>query len=70
LYDKESGKNIWINTSAPSFRKKLNQKFNTTKSNLEELCKKNKISYIHVKTNEDYVPHLIKLFKIRNKKIA
>lgn len=70
LYDKESGKNIWINTSAPSFRKKLNQKFNSTKENLQELCKKNKISYIHVKTNQDYVPELIKLFKIRNRKVA
>lgn len=70
VFDKESGKNIWLNTSAPSFRRNLNDKFNTTKSNLEELCKKNKISYIHVKTNVDYVPLLIKLFKIRNKKVA
>jgi len=70
VFDKESGKNIWLNTSAPSFRRNLNEKFKTTKTQLEELCKKNKISYIHVKTNEDYVPHLIKLFKIRNKKVA
>jgi uncharacterized protein (DUF58 family) len=70
VFDKESGKNIWLNTSAPSFRRNLNQKFKTTKSNLEELCKKNKISYLHVKTNEDYVPLLIKLFKTRNKKVA
>ncbi|MEY5046768.1 MAG: hypothetical protein RLZZ175_127 [Bacteroidota bacterium] len=65
VYDPELKKTIWTNTSSFSFRKKINAKFADTKSKLELLCKQNKAKFASFSTQEDYVPTLIKLFKIR-----
>lgn len=67
LQDKESGKTIWRNTSSGSFRKVLNETYASKQSQLEDFCKRNQANYINVRTDEDYVPKLIRLFKVRNK---
>jgi uncharacterized protein (DUF58 family) len=66
LFDKESKKTIWVNSSSSGFREKINQNFQKNKENLEQLCKQYKANYLLVDTNEDYIPKLIKLFKVRN----
>jgi len=65
LFDKESGKTLWMNTSSGAFRTGLDQTFTGKKQGLEELCRKHNADYLEVNTREDYVPKLIKLFKIR-----
>lgn len=65
LYDKESGKTLWMNTSSGAFRSGLDQTFSGKKQELEDLCRKHNADYLEVSTREDYVPKLIKLFKIR-----
>jgi uncharacterized protein (DUF58 family) len=65
LFDKESGKTLWMNTSSGAFRTGLDQTFTGKKHGLEELCRKHNADYLEVNTREDYVPKLIKLFKIR-----
>lgn len=67
LYDKESGKVLWMNTSSGNFRQGLNNTFSVNKSELENLCRRQNANYLAIDTNEDYVPKLIKLFKVRNK---
>ncbi|HHP7241075.1 MAG TPA: DUF58 domain-containing protein [Cyclobacteriaceae bacterium] len=67
LYDKESGKNIWVNTSAGNFRSKIEKSYKGSSSQLEDFCTRNQINYLSIKTDEDYVPKLIKLFRVRNK---
>lgn len=67
LYDQESKKTIWVNTSGAGFRGMVKSLHGEKKNNLEELCKKNQVNYILVKTEEDYVPKLIRLFRVRNK---
>lgn len=67
LLDLESKKTIWVNTSSDAFRDSMLGLQGSKKSNLEELCKKNQVNYTMVRTDEDYVPKLIKLFKVRNK---
>lgn len=66
LYDKEARKTIWINTSSRSFRENINKTYGENKNELENLCRRNNASYLQLKTDEDYVPKLIKLFKIRS----
>ena len=67
LWDKESGKNIWVNTSGKSFQQNIKRNFVEKSENLEQLAKKHQINYVRINTAEDYIPALIKLFRIRNK---
>jgi uncharacterized protein (DUF58 family) len=65
VYDMESARSVWVNTSSDKFRRALNAKFKQTRKNLEDICKKTQSDYLHIHTHEDYVPKLIKLFKIK-----
>jgi uncharacterized protein (DUF58 family) len=67
LWDKESGKNIWVNTSGRVFQQTIKRNFVEKSENLEQLAKKHQINYVRINTAEDYIPSLIKLFRIRNK---
>lgn len=67
LYEKESGKNIWVNTSSSRFRSQMNRSLKDKSESLEEFCRRNDVNYLSIDTQEDYVPKLIKLFRYRNK---
>lgn len=67
VFDKESRKTVWVNTSSAGFRKKLEKTYSGNKDELERFCRKNQINYLEINTKDNYVPQLIKLFKIRNK---
>lgn len=69
VYDKESRKTIWVNTSSAAFRKKLESQYALGKGQLERFCRKNEINYLQINTRDHYVPQLIKLFKLRNKSL-
>lgn len=67
LFEKESGKTIWVNTSGREFNKQIKDTFTGSTERLETIAKKHEINYLRINTSEDYVPALIKLFRIRNK---
>lgn len=67
LFDKETKKTFWVNTSSAEFRKNLRGYYQEGKENLADICRKNNANYLHLNTNEDYINKLIRLFKIRNK---
>ena len=67
LLDKESGKTIWLNTSSKTYKKTIDGTFGSYKENLQELCRRSDINYVSIRTEEDYVPQLIKLFRHRNR---
>ncbi len=64
LYDQESRKTIWLNTSSSAFKREMNDIFSNNQTRLEQLCKQYKANYLAVNTDEDFVPKLIKLFKV------
>lgn len=67
LHEKESGKNIWVNTSSNKFRDSIGKSHAKNTETLEEFCRRNDVSYVAIDTSEDYVPKLIKLFTLRNR---
>jgi uncharacterized protein (DUF58 family) len=67
LIDKESKKTMWVNTSSILFRTKLSETFAGNRGRLEAFCRRQGANYVHIDTEEDYVPKLIKLFRVRNK---
>lgn len=66
VFDKESRKTVWINTSSSDFRNSVTRKFRLSKNQLEDLCRKSNSSYLQIFSNEDYVNRLIRLFQVRN----
>jgi uncharacterized protein (DUF58 family) len=69
VVDKESGKTIWVNTSSEEFRKKIGGGHHERKDELEKFSRKHEINFLSLDTGDDYVPKLLKLFKVRNKSL-
>ena len=67
VYDKESRKTLWINSSSSFFKNKVSNTYATTATALRDLCKKYQADYLSIGTKDDYVPKLIHLFKVRNR---
>jgi uncharacterized protein (DUF58 family) len=65
--DKETHRTLWINTSFGDFRNKIVKHYEDRKTALEKFSRKHQINFISLDTDEDYVPKLLKLFKVRNK---
>jgi len=69
VIDKESQKTIWINTSFGDFREKISKRNDTRKEELAAFSRKHEINFMSLDTDEDYVPKLLRLFKVRNKSL-
>lgn len=65
VYDTESRRTVWINTSSSRFRGQMRQTFQQSQQQLERLCRQYKASYVALDAQEDYVPKLIDLFRVR-----
>jgi len=69
VIDKETRRTLWINTSFGDFREKISARHDTRKAELQTFSRKHQINFISLDTDEDYVPKLLRLFKVRNKSI-
>lgn len=65
LYDAEKQRTTWVNTSSKHYREDMTNRFQKRSAELEKLCRQNRADYISINTQEDYVPALIRLFKVR-----
>jgi len=65
LYDAEKQRTTWVNTSSKQYREDMANRFEKRSAELEKLCHQNRADYISINTQEDYVPALIRLFKVR-----
>ncbi|WP_258097831.1 DUF58 domain-containing protein [Marinoscillum pacificum] len=70
LYEKESGRTLWVNSSSSHFRNVLNKTYGKNTSDLETFCRRNDVNYLSIETGDDYVPKLVRLFRHRNKSNA
>lgn len=66
IFDQESGRMVWRNTSSPRFQRRMKNAFQSKQQELERLCRQNEANYVAVHTNEDFVPALVRLFRVRN----
>lgn len=66
-YDKESKQTLWINTSFGEFREGLAKAHAQREEELRKFSRKHQINYVNISTDEDFVPKLLRLFKVRNK---
>ena len=68
-FDKESKQTLWINTSFGEFRERLTQSHTQREEDLRKFSRKHQINYLSISTDEDFVPKLLRLFKVRNKSL-
>lgn len=69
VLDKESRRTLWVNTSFGDFRQKIGRQLAERIATLESFSRKHQINFISIETDEDYVPKLLKLFKVRNRSV-
>lgn len=69
VLEKESNKTLWINTSFGDFRERLTRHHSERVHDLAQFCRKHQINLLRIATTEDYVPKLLRLFKVRNKSL-
>ena len=69
VFDKENRKTVWVNTASSYFKNQLDQTYSKNTKELLDICKKYQINHLEINTSEDYVPKLIRLFKVRNKSL-
>ncbi len=65
VHDRESGQTTWVNTSSVAFRAALRSTFRQNQEALEKLCRQYNASYVALDSQEDFVPKLVDLFRIR-----
>ena len=65
VHDTETGRTVWVNTSSTAFRKGLQSTFRQNQGRLERLCKQYNASYLALDSQEDFVPKLVELFRVR-----
>jgi uncharacterized protein (DUF58 family) len=66
LYDKETQTTMWYDTTSKDFQFLLKERFENTQKDLESICKKLDTNYLLINTEDDFIPNLIKLFRVRN----
>lgn len=65
--DQESGETIWMNAAFGELGQKLSAVYRDRSEAVGILCRKHQINYLPLDTQEDFVPALLRLFKIRNR---
>ncbi len=65
IFDTETLQTIWTNTSSQAFRNRMKSIYLENARQLEQICKENNANYLSLDATEDYVPKLIRLFKVR-----
>lgn len=69
VMDPEARTTYWVNTSFGKFPARLREIFINRGTSLTLFCRKHQINFISVNTGEDFVPHLLQLFKTRNRTV-
>lgn len=67
IFNPETGKTTYINTSSKGFKKLLEKQFRKSPEDLSYLCQKQRIDYVRITSGQDYVQELVKLFAIRKR---
>lgn len=65
IFDEESNKMRWMNTSSQRTRRAIENRFKEKKETLQKICKTYNANYISISSTEDFVPSLVALFRVR-----
>ena len=63
FHDAETGQDLWVDTAVASVREQYASEWKQNQNRIEQLCTKTGVKRMSVRTVEDYVKALMKLFK-------
>lgn len=66
VFDKESGRTVWINSADPVYSRALQENFESIEERLRELGKRHKIDFLNLDTSKEYIVQLEQFFRKRN----
>lgn len=69
VFNKETGKHSWIDTSSARARKNYNEWWRQHEEHINKLFKKSGTDHVSISTGEDYVKPLVGLFKVRESRM-
>ncbi|HAC26056.1 MAG TPA: DUF58 domain-containing protein [Cytophagales bacterium] len=69
VLEKETHRTLWVNSSFGTFRESISTHHRERVEELASFSRKHQINFVSVETDEDYVPKLLRLFKVRNKTV-
>ena len=65
-FDRESGKQVWVNSGDGGFRRHVTKRFEEIVAGLTKLATRNRIDYLSINTAEDHILSLETFFRKRN----
>lgn len=65
LCDAETGLVRWVNTSAPSFRARVEAAADRQEAELANICRRQRTGFLALSMEGDFVPQLVELFRYR-----
>jgi uncharacterized protein (DUF58 family) len=65
IEDAETGQGIWIDTNAPHWQQAFSQQALRLQGRVDSAFSKANVDYIHLNTNQDYIPQLTSLLQRR-----
>ena len=68
IYDSETGKKTWIDTTSRKNRKKFSENANKKLNSFSKKCKKIGFDLLQISTDDDYVKFLMQFFRKRAKR--
>ncbi|TGE23785.1 DUF58 domain-containing protein [Hymenobacter aquaticus] len=68
LLDQETGRTVWVNTSAESFRKRYRATYEQNREQIGQICRRHRTEFLSIATDSDFVPQLVRLFRRRNQR--
>ncbi|MCB2409022.1 DUF58 domain-containing protein [Hymenobacter lucidus] len=68
LLDQETGRTVWVNTSAEAFRKRYRATYEQNREQIGQICRRHRTEYLSIATDTDFVPQLVRLFRRRNQR--
>lgn len=65
LFNAETGDTTWVNSSSPAIRERFEEEFKNKEQKILKEFKRSGIDSVSVRTDQDFIPQLMKLFKSR-----
>lgn len=70
LRDQETGRTVWVNTSSKAWRDRYRATYELNREQIGQICRRHRTSFLSIATDVDYLPQLVNLFRLRQRRGA
>jgi hypothetical protein len=59
---------VWVNTSSKTWRDRYRETYEQNRDRIGQICRRHRTAFLPIATDADYVPQLVNLFRLRNRR--